>query len=205
MGVRGEADALLIHDQEGEEQFMAEGHGLERRSVMFNDYLVVGPVTDPAAVRLAKQAADAFRRIAAEQQPFVSRGDDSGTHRRELRLWRMAGLGTPTAAWYQTAARGMRRSLALVAGLSAYTLTDRATWASFRDRHILDVVFSGDPALRNVYSSLVVNPSKGAQIKAQDAKIWHGWLTSDEGQSAIAAFRIGEEQPFQPIRSKPKD
>jgi tungstate transport system substrate-binding protein len=204
LGSRGEADALLVHDRAGEDKFVAEGHGLDRREVMFNDYVVVGPVTDPARIRSVKQAHEAFRLIAKEKQPFVSRDDDSGTHRMELRLWRAAGLGTPTGAWYLRIDRGMQDTLAQVAGLNAYTLTDRATWTKFRYRHILGILFSGDPALLNIYSSILVNPSKGAHIKAEDAKVWHDWLTSEEGRRAIASFGIGGERPFHPTGRKPR-
>lgn len=160
IGAQGEADVVLVHDREGEEKFVAEGHGLDRREVMFNEFIVVGPVTDPARARSVKQAHEAFRLIAQDKQPFVSRGDDSGTHRMELRLWKAAGLSAPTGAWYQKLGRGMDRTLKLVAGLNAYTLTDRATWAHFKGRNILGVLLSGDPALLNTYSSIRVNPSK---------------------------------------------
>lgn len=203
LGMRGEADALLVHDRDGENRFVAEGHGVDHREVMVNDYIIVGPLTDPARVRSVTRAHEAFRLIAQEKQPFVSRGDDSGTHRMELRLWRAAGLGTPTGAWYQTIGRGMDRSLHIVAGLSAYTLTDRATWAHFQNRNILGALLRGDPALLNIYSSILVNPSKGAHIKAEDAKVWHNWITSEAGQRAIASFRVSEEQPFHPIGAMP--
>ncbi|MGL4440720.1 MAG: substrate-binding domain-containing protein [Bosea sp. (in: a-proteobacteria)] len=196
IAARGDADALLVHDRAGEEAFIVAGHGLDRRDVMFNDYVIVGPVVDPAGVKGSREAGPALARIAASNATFLSRGDDSGTHRRELTLWRQAGLQTPSGHWYREVGQGMGPTLNMAASLNGYTLTDRATWASFRNRQSLQILVEGDRSLFNPYSSIVVNPAKGAHIKAEAALRWHSWLTSDEGHAAIASFRINGEQLF---------
>lgn len=196
IGMRGEADALLVHDRPGEEKFVAEGHGLDRREVMFNDFVIVGPAIDPAQIRGLRSAARAFQRIAQSKSLFLSRGDDSGTHREELRLWRAAGVKKPAGDWYKEVGQDMGPTLHVAAGMNAYTLTDRATWATFQSRHILELLSAGDPVLFNPYSSVLVNPSKGAHIKAADARTWHEWLTSAEGRNAISSFQVRGEQLF---------
>ena len=204
IGMRGDADVLLVHDRAGEDKFVAEGHGLDRQDVMFNDFIIVGPAIDPATIAGLRQAPEAFRRIAKTNGPFVSRGDDSGTHRMELRLWKAAGIEKPAGAWYREVGQGMGPTLNIAAGLNGYTLTDRATWATFRNRQILTVLAAGDPALFNPYGSILVNPAKGAHIKAADAKVWHEWLTSEEGRKAITSFRISGEQLFFLMGSTPR-
>ena len=205
IGMRGDADALLVHDRAGEDKFIAEGHGLDRRDVMFNDFVLVGPRADPAAIRGLKDANEAFRRIAARGALFASRGDDSGTNRMELRLWKAAAVDVGTRpAWYRELGQGMGPTLNIAAGLNAYTLTDRATWASFRNRQELAILTEGDPALFNPYGSILVNPAKGAHIKAADARIWHEWLTGPSGRAAIASFRINGEQLFFPLPAERK-
>jgi tungstate transport system substrate-binding protein len=203
IGMRGDADAVLVHDRVGEDKFVAEGHGLDRRDVMFNDFVVVGPKDDPAGIRGLRQAPEAFKRIAQAKAAFASRGDDSGTHRMELRLWKLAGVEKPTGEWYREVGQGMGPTLNLAAGLNGYTLTDRATWANFKNRQDLEVLAEGDPALFNPYGSILVNPVKGTHIKAADAKTWHEWLTSERGRAAIASYRIGGEQLFFPTGTKP--
>jgi tungstate transport system substrate-binding protein len=203
IGMRGDADAVLVHDRVGEDKFVAEGHGLDRRDVMFNDFVVVGPKDDPAGIRGLRQASEAFKRIAQAKAAFASRGDDSGTHRMELRLWKLAGVEKPTGEWYREVGQGMGPTLNLAAGLNGYTLTDRATWANFKNRQDLEVLAEGDPALFNPYGSILVNPVKGTHIKAADAKTWHEWLTSERGRAAIASYRIGGEQLFFPTGTKP--
>ncbi len=195
-GMSGEVDALLVHDRPGEEKFIAEGHGLDRREVMFNDFIIVGPATDPAQIQGLRNASEAFRRIARSKSLFLSRGDDSGTHREELRIWRSAGVEKPAGDWYKEVGQGMGPTLNVASGLKAYALTDRATWAAFQHRSILDLLSAGDPMLYNLYSSILVSPSKGAHIKAADAKVWHEWLTSPEGRKAISSFRVRGEQLF---------
>ena len=202
IGMRGDADALLVYDRAGEARFVAEGHGRDRRDVMFNDFVVVGPKDDPAGIRGLRQASEAFKRIAQAKAAFASRGDDSGTHRMELRLWKLAGVEKPTGEWYREVGQGMGPTLNLAAGLNGYTLTDRATWASFKNRQDLEILAEGDPALFNPYGSILVNPAKGAHIKAADARTWHEWLTSEAGRKAIASYRIGGEQLFFPTGIK---
>jgi tungstate transport system substrate-binding protein len=203
IGARGDADALLVHDRAGEDNFVAEGHGVDRRDVMHNDFVLVGPAADPAGIRGLGDAGEALRRIGAVGAPFASRGDDSGTHRMELRLWRATGVGPP-GAWYRELGAGMGPTLNTAAGLSAYALTDRATWASFRNRQDLELLVEGDPALFNPYGSILVNPAKGQHIKAADARVWHEWLTSERGRAAIASIRIGGEQLFFPSATAPR-
>lgn len=200
IGMRGDADALLVHDRAGEDKFVAEGHGIDRRDVMFNDFVLVGPRADPARIRGLKDARDAFARIAASGAPFASRGDDSGTNRMELRFWKLIAVDVAARpAWYRELGQGMGPTLNTAAGLNAYTLTDRATWANFRNRQELEILTEGDPALFNPYGSILVNPAKGAHIKAADAKTWHEWLTGPAGRAAIASFKINGEQLFFPL------
>jgi tungstate transport system substrate-binding protein len=200
IGMRGDADALLVHDRIGEDKFIAEGHGIDRRDVMFNDFVLVGPRADPAHIRGLTDAKEAFRRIAASAAPFASRGDDSGTNRMELRFWKLAAVDVAARpAWYRELGQGMGPTLNTAAGLSAYTLTDRATWANFRNRQELEILTESDPALFNPYGSILVNPAKGTHIKAADAKIWHAWLTGPAGRAAIASFKINDEQLFFPL------
>lgn len=203
IGERGDADALLVHDREGEQKFVAAGHGLDRRDVMYNDFVIVGPENDPAGIKGKRDAREALRAISAAKAPFVSRGDDSGTHRLELRLWRSAGReATAAPSWYRELGAGMGPTLNTAAALDAYTMADRATWANFKNRQKLTILVEGDPALFNPYSSIRVNPAKGPHIKAQDAKLWHEWLTSPAGLSAVSSFRIGGEQLFYPLATK---
>jgi tungstate transport system substrate-binding protein len=206
IGMKGDADALLVHDRAGEEKFVAEGHGLDRRDVMFNDFVVVGPRNDPAGISGLTDIKEALRRIAATRSVFASRGDDSGTHRMELRLWTSATVDASArnAGWYRELGAGMGATLNTAAGLNAYVLTDRATWASFKNRGNLAILTEGDTALFNPYGAILVNPAKGAHIKAADARIWHEWLTSPEGQSAISSFRIEGQQLFFTPASKPR-
>ena len=203
IGMRGDADALLVHDRVGEDKFVAEGHGVDRRDVMFNDFVLVGPRSDPAHIRGLRDAREAFRRIAASGAPFASRGDDSGTNRMELRFWKMLAIDlTAHPAWYRELGQGMGPTLNTAAGLGAYTLTDRATWANFRNRQELEILTEGDRALFNPYGSILVNPAKGSHIKAADAKIWHEWLTGPAGRAAISSFTINGEQLFFPLPAK---
>jgi tungstate transport system substrate-binding protein len=204
LAARGDADVLLVHDRAGEEKFVAEGHGLDRRDVMYNDFVLIGPKSDRGGIRGLEDAREALRRIAAAKAPFASRGDDSGTHRTELRLWRAAGVDPKADPSYRELGSGMGPTLNTAAGLDAYVLSDRATWASFRNRQNLEILNQGDPALFNPYGSILVNPAKGAHIKAADARAWHEWLTSEKGRAAIASFRIGGEQLFFPSAAAPR-
>jgi tungstate transport system substrate-binding protein len=204
IGARGDADALLVHDRPGEDKFVADGHGIDRRDVMFNDFVLVGPRADPAGIRGLKDAKEAFRRIAARGALFASRGDDSGTHRMELRFWRDVDVNVGSSQpWYRELGQGMGPTLNTAAALNAYTLADRATWANFKNRQQLEILTKGDRALFNPYGSILVNPTKGAHIKAADAKTWHEWLTSTPGRTAISSYKIAGEQLFFPLPSEP--
>src|ERR671912_491607 len=183
---------------------VVEGHGLDRRDVMYNDFVLIGPKADPAGIRGLKDAKEALRRIAAAKAPFASRGDDSGTHRTELRLWRAAGLDPKGEPSYRELGSGMGPALNTAAGLDAYVLSDRATWAAFKNRQQLEILAEGDPTLFNPYGSILVHPAKGAHIKAAEARAWHEWLTSERGRAAIASFRIDGEQLFFPSAVAPR-
>jgi tungstate transport system substrate-binding protein len=201
IGMRGDADALLVHDRIGEDKFVAEGYGIDRRDVMYNDFVLVGPSADPAHIRGLKDARTALARIAAAKAPFASRGDDSGTNRMELRLWKSAGIQPdPHSGWYRDLGQGMGPTLNIAAGMNAYTLTDRATWANFKNRQDLEILTEGDPALFNPYGSILVNPAKWPQVKLTDAEIWHEWLTSKPGLDAITSYKINGEELFFPPR-----
>lgn len=204
LGARGDADALLVHDRQGEDKFVAAGYGIDRRDVMYNDFVIVGPRSDPAGIKGLKEAREAFLRIAAKQSPFTSRGDDSGTNRTELRLWKSAATEpAKNARWYREVGQGMGATLNIAAALDAYCLTDRATWANFRNRQNLEIQFEGDPALFNPYGSILVNPAKWPHVKIAPARIWHEWLTSHEGEAAISSYRIDGEQLFFPTNRAP--
>ena len=204
IGARGDADALLVHDRAGEDKFVADGHGIDRRDVMHNDFVIAGPASDPAGIKGVKDASEAFRRIAAAKAPFASRGDDSGTHRMELRLWKAAAVDPRSDPNYRELGSGMGPTLNTAAGLDAYVLSDRATWASFQNRQNLVLLVAGDPALFNPYGSILVNPAKGPHIKAAEARIWHEWLTSGRGRAAIAGFKVQGEQLFFPSAAAPR-
>jgi tungstate transport system substrate-binding protein len=200
MGERGDADALLVHDPNGEAKFIGDGFGIDLRAVMHDDFVIVGPDTDPAGIRGLKDAAKAFARIAHAGVLFASRGDDSGTYRAELRLWKLAGVEPgPRDTWYRSVDQGMGLTLNAAAALNAYTLTDRATWLNFSNRRDLEILITGDPALFNPYASILVNPAKWPHVKFGDARTWHEWLTSKPGLDAIASYRINGEQVFFPL------
>lgn len=201
---RGDADAVLVHDRAGEDRLVADGWGVDRRDVMYNDFVIVGPRADPAGVRGARDVPAALARIAAAGAPFASRGDDSGTHRRELHLWREAGLDPAAAGpWYRALGQGMGPTLNTAAAMGAYALTDRATWAGFRNRQDLEVLVEGDLRLLNRYGSILVSPERHPHVRAEHARTWQDWLTGPAGQDAIAAFRIDGEQVFFPDAGKP--
>ncbi|MFI5013659.1 MAG: substrate-binding domain-containing protein [Hyphomicrobiales bacterium] len=196
IGARGDADTILVHDRAGEDKFVADGNGIDRRDVMYNDFVIVGPGSDPAGVKRLKDAKEAFRKIAATSSPFASRGDDSGTNRMELRIWKSVGLDPRSSAWYRELGSGMGATLNTAVQLDAYVLTDRATWAHFQNRGDLAVLVEGDKLLLNPYGSILVNPAKWPHVKVADARIWHEWLTSADGRAAITSYRINGEQLF---------
>ncbi|MGH8066309.1 MAG: extracellular solute-binding protein [Candidatus Entotheonellia bacterium] len=201
---RGDADVLFVHHQPSEEQFVAQGFGVQRRDVMYNDYVLLGPQTDPAGIKGTKDAVAALAQIAAKQAPFVSRGDDSGTHKLELSLWEAAGIEVKKAsgAWYREAGSGMGATLNTASGLDGYTISDRGTWISFQNKGRLAIVVEGDPRLFNQYGVILVNPAKHAHVKAKDGQAFIDWLTSDQGQKAIAEFQLAGEQMFFPHAKK---
>jgi tungstate transport system substrate-binding protein len=202
IGARGDVDALLVHDRVGEDKFVADGFGIDRRDVMYNDFVIVGPNADPAHVRGLKDAKRALSQIADARAPFASRGDDSGTNRMELRLWKSAGIQPdPHSGRYRDLGQGMGATLNIAASMNAYTLTDRATWANFKNRQGLEILVEGDTLLLNPYGSILVNPAKWPQVKIGDARIWHEWLTSKAGLDAITSYKInGQELFFPPLK-----
>ena len=196
---RGDADVVFVHDQSAEEKFVAEGFGLKRQPVMYNDFILVGPKTDPAAVK-GRDIAEALRKLATGKEGFISRGDKSGTHAAELRYWRTAGVDVSTnkPAGYAECGCGMGPALNIAASKNAYVLTDRGTWLNFKNRGDLSVLVEGDQRLFNQYGVMVVNPAKHAHVKVELAQAFADWVVSSSGQAAIAAYKIGGEQLFFP-------
>jgi tungstate transport system substrate-binding protein len=204
---RGDADLLLVHDPEAEQQFMDEGHGSTRRQVAWNDFIIVGPSSDPAHVKGGNDSVVALKAIATSQAPFVSRGDKSGTNGAELRLWKVAGLA-PDALnkekWYRDIGGGMGQALNAASAMDAYTLSDRGTWLSFNNKGSLTVVIEGDPRLLNRYDVIELNPEKHAAAKLADAKSFADWLVSPDGQQAIGAYQVKGEKLFNPSAGSPR-
>ena len=200
LGERGDADIVLVHHKPSEEQFIENGFGIERRDVMYNDYVIIGPKHDPANIKHLKKAADAFKQISNSNIPFVSRGDDSGTHRKELELWNLTGvdIDTHSGDWYREAGAGMGATLNIANAMGAYTMSDRGTWLSFKNRDELTLLFENDPPLFNQYGIILVNPERHDHIKFNQAKLFSDWLTSNEGQQAIADFTLEGKQLFFP-------
>jgi len=205
LGRRGDADVVFVHDRAAEERFVAEGYGVRRRAVMYNDFIIVGPASDPAGLAGMLDAAAALRKIAAARAPFISRGDRSGTHAAELRLWREAGLD-PTKGrgqWYREIGQGMGPALNAAAAQDAYVLADRGTWLAFRNRQALRVLVQGDERLFNQYGVMLVNPARHPHVKAEAGQRFIDWLVSPAGQRSIAEYRIGGEQLFFPNADRP--
>jgi tungstate transport system substrate-binding protein len=203
MGARGYADALLVHDRAGEHKFVADNFGVDRRDVIYNDYVIVGPSSDPASIHGLKNARQALSQIAQAAAPFASRGDDSGTHRMEVRLWKAAGITPdPRGDWYRVVGRGMGATLNTATAMKAYTLTDRATWANFKNGQGLETLTEVHPALINPYGSILANPAKWPKVKFDEAKIWHEWITTKPGLDAILSYRINGEELFFPPRAE---
>lgn len=194
----GDADLLLVHDRASEEAFVSQGYGLERVEIMYNDFVLVGPKADPAGAARQDDLAEALRAIAEQEETFLSRGDDSGTHKAERRLWRAASIevGEAVQPWYREAGAGMGAVLNMASGIDAYTLTDRGTWLSFRNKRDLTLLFEGDPALFNQYAAILVDPGRHPHAKTADAQALVDWLVSPEGQAAIDTFKVGSEQLF---------
>ena len=199
MGRRGDADVLFVHDQVAEEKFVADGFGLARRPVMYNDFVLIGPKADPAAAKGLDIVA-ALAVLAKAGAPFVSRGDKSGTHAAELRYWKAAGIDAPKAVFaaYRECGCGMGPALNIAASINAYLLADRGTWLAFKNRGEMAVLVEGDKRLFNQYGVIVVNPAKHPHVKVAPAQRFADWVVSAEGQQAIAGYRIGGEQVFYP-------
>ena len=196
----GDGDVLLVHAREAEEAFVSEGYGVARFDVMYNDFVIVGPPADPAGIAGLSDATAALKSIAAAKAPFASRGDDSGTHVKELALWRAAGVD-PTAAsgsWYRETGSGMGATLNVALGMGAYTLTDRGTWIAFKNKGNFGILVSGDARLFNPYGVILVNPARHPRVKAEDGQAFIDWLTGPEGQAAIAAYTLNGQQLFFP-------
>jgi tungstate transport system substrate-binding protein len=202
-GMRGDADLVLVHDPQSERKFVEEGFGVKRHPVMYNDFVLVGPAEDPAGVKGMKDAAAALSKIAATGALFAARGDDSGTHKAELRLWAAAGSDPKGQSWYRETGSGMGPTLNTAAGLGAYALTDRATWIAFANKQDLALLVEGDRRLFNQYAAILVNPEKHPHVKAEWAQAFIDWLVSPEGQEAIAGFKIGGQQLFFPNANDP--
>lgn len=196
----GDGDVLMVHAKSDEEAFVADGFGVERFDLMYNDFVIVGPTADPAKVRSADSAVAALARIGAAAAPFASRGDDSGTHKKELALWREAAVDVAGASgtWYRETGSGMGATLNVAAGMDAYALTDRATWISFRNKSGLEILFEGDANLFNQYGVILVSPRLHPDVRAAEGQAFIDWLLDEEGQAAIAAFRIDGQQLFFP-------
>ncbi len=204
MGRRGDADVVFVHDQVAEEKFVADGFGVQRLEVMYNDFVIVGPRVDPAKAR-GKDVLEGLRRIAAARAPFASRADKSGTHAAELRYWQAAGidLGKEKGPWYRETGSGMGPTLNTASGLNAYALADRGTWLAFKNRGDLDIVVEGDQRLFNQYGVMLVNPAKHPHVKKDAGQKFVDWVVSPAGQSVIAAYSIGGQQLFFP-NAKPR-
>ncbi len=197
MARRGDADVVFVHDQAAEEKFVAEGFGLRRLPVMYNDFVLIGPKADPAGTR-GRDIVAAMGRLAAANAPFVSRGDKSGTHAAELRFWKTANLESSKGSGYRECGCGMGPALNIAASQGAYLLADRGTWLNFRNRADLAILVEGDQRLFNQYGVMVVNPAKHPQVRLADAQKFVDWLVSPAGQSVIADYKIGGEQLFFP-------
>jgi tungstate transport system substrate-binding protein len=204
---RDDADLVLVHDPETEDRFIAEGHGIERAQIAWNEFVVVGPQSDPAHLAGGHDAPAGFRAIAAVRAPFVSRGDKSGTDALEKRLWHAAGIdpaGSGAGTWYRDIGGGMGAALNAAAGMDAYTLSDRGTWLSFRNKGPLVVLLEGDALLVNRYDVILLNPEKHPVPKQALARRFAQWLLSSEGQAAIGAYKIDGEQLFRPSATAPQ-
>lgn len=202
---RGDADVVFVHAKSAEEKFLGEGEGVKRFPVMYNDFVVIGPKSDPAKVAGMKDVTAAFEKIRAAQAPFVSRGDRSGTHIAELKLWKMAGID-PTkdkGGWYRETGQGMGAALNTAASMNAYLLSDRGTWLSFKNRADLGVLVEGDKRLFNQYGVMLVNPAKHPNVKKEMGQAFIDWLISPEGQKDIAGYKVDGEQLFFPNAGTP--
>jgi len=197
---KGDGDVVFVHSKADEEKFVADGWGVKRHDVMYNDFIIVGPAADPAKIAGLKDAAEAFKRIAEAQGLFSSRADDSGTNKAELKLWQEAGIDPKSSSgkWYLETGSGMGATLNTAVGKQAYTLTDRGTWLSFANKDNFNVLVEGDPKLFNQYGVILVNPTKHPNVKQKEGQAFIDWLIGPEGQAAIASYKIDAQQLFFP-------
>ena len=199
IGRRGDADVVFVHDKPAEEKFVSEGYATKRIEVMYNDFVLIGPKSDPAKVVGGKDIKIAFQKIAAAQAPFVSRGDKSGTHAAELRYWKDSGVAVaPTPTWYKETGSGMGPALNTASAMNGYILADRATWLAFKNRGDLTILVQGDPKLFNQYGVMLVNPAKHPHVKKAEGQAFIDWIISKSGQDVIASYQISGEQLFFP-------
>ena len=199
-GRAGDGDVLLVHAKPAEEEFVNQGYGVKRFDVMFNDFIIVGPKADPAGIRGGTNAASAFAKIAESKAFFASRGDSSGTHKKELQLWQSANMDpTPDSGkWYRETGSGMGATLNIAVGMGAYAITDRGTWISFKNKRGFEVLLEGDKALFNQYGIILINPARHKNVNQRDGQAFIDWILSQEGQSAIAAYKLNGKQLFFP-------
>ncbi|MEW8693348.1 MAG: substrate-binding domain-containing protein, partial [Candidatus Thiodiazotropha endolucinida] len=197
MGRDGDVDLVLVHARAAEDKFVNEGHGVKRYGVMYNDFVLVGPADDPAGINQAEDAITALRSIAGHEASFISRGDDSGTHKKELGLWKKSHT-KPAGEWYLEVGQGMGKVLQIASEMDAYTLTDRGTWLAYQAKSPLQIVFESDPLLFNPYGIIAVNPKRYPDINHDGANALIKWLISPDGQAHIGNFRIGNNQLFTP-------
>lgn len=197
---KGDADVVLVHDKVAELKFAEEGFGLDRREVMYNDFVIVGPKADPAKISGSKEVIESLKKIAASQSPFASRGDKSGTHAAELRYWKQAEIDPQTGkgTWYRETGSGMGPTLNTASAMGAYAFTDRGTWLSFKNRGDLGIAVEGDTQMFNQYGIMLVNPARHAHVKKELGQMFIDWITSSEGQAAIASYKIEGQQLFFP-------
>ncbi len=198
LGQAGDVDAILVHSRKAEDAFLAAGYGTHRREIMYNDFVFIGPSSDPAGIRGADNAVTVLQAIARAKAPFVSRGDDSGTHKKEMSLWAAAGIGPDalTGPWYKAAGAGMGATLNVASGLNAYVLSDRASWLNFGNKGDLDLLFAGDPVLFNQYAFIPVNPARYAHVKADLVAKLEDWLTGPKARDLIDNYMINGEKLF---------
>ena len=201
---KGDADVVFVHDPVAEQKFVEAGWGVDRRLVMYNDFVIVGPKSDPAKIAGTKDVIAAYKKIAAAKAPFASRGDKSGTYVKEMQLWKEAGIDPESGkgSWYRSLGQGMGATLNTASGMNAYTLSDRGTWISFKNRGELAILVEGDKRLFNQYGVMLVNPAKHPHVKKDLGQQFVDWVISPKGQDAIASYRIGGEQLFFPNAAK---
>ncbi|OLB72636.1 MAG: sulfate transporter [Alphaproteobacteria bacterium 13_2_20CM_2_64_7] len=204
-GRRGDADVVFVHAKAPEEKFVADGFGVRRYPVMYNDFVLIGPKSDPAGIKGTTDVAKALQAIKAKEAPFISRGDRSGTHIAELDLWKAAGIdiGKEKGPWYKEIGQGMGAALNTASAANAYVLADRGTWLSFKNRGDLDILVAGDKRLFNQYGVILVNPARHPHVKQELGQAFIDWLVSLEGQRAIADYKVGGEQLFYPNANDP--